>query len=61
MLGCSGMRKAEATRWLAEAKAERGTVTAIIAQKDDLAACVRVQWDNGSESKCLLYMVEVIT
>lgn len=57
-LGCCAARKAEANRWLNEAKAERGTVVELIPQRDDLVAAIRVQWDSGTESKVLPYMLE---
>lgn len=59
MLGCAATRKAEAARWLNEAKAERGVITELLPQQDDLAAAIRVVWDNGIESRCLPYMVEL--
>lgn len=43
--------KSNAKRWLDQALAERGTVTAI------LNPGLAVSWDDGSESTCLSYMV----
>ena len=42
--------------------AERGTITELLPADPSrgVAKGLRVQWDNGSESKCLPYMVEAV-
>ncbi len=55
--------KQRAKEWLDRFEAERGTVVELLPADASrgVSAGVRVQWDNGSESKCLPYMVEVIS
>lgn len=54
-------RKQRAKDWLDSFIAERGTIVELLPADDSrgVAKGVRVQWDNGSESRCLPYMVEV--
>lgn len=55
-------RKSQAKDWLDQAAAERGIVSELLASDPSrgVAAGVRVTWDNGSESRCLPYMVETV-
>lgn len=54
-------RKQSAKRYLETYEAERGTLIEFLPADSSrgVAAGLRVRWDNGSESKCLPYMVEV--
>jgi hypothetical protein len=49
--------KQRAKEWLDRFEAERGTVVELLDGK--FAKGVRVLWDNGAQSDCLPYMVEV--
>lgn len=55
-------RKQRAKEWLDAFVAERGTIIELLPAdpKRGVSAGVRVRWDNGSESKCLPYMVSVV-
>jgi hypothetical protein len=54
-------RKAQAKEWLDRAADERGTITEILAGDEDRGSLpgYRIAWDNGSESRCLPYMVDL--
>lgn len=54
-------RKQSAKDALDRFEAERGTIIELLEADASrgVAKGVRVQWDNGGESKCLPYMVEV--
>jgi hypothetical protein len=53
-------RKSQAKEWLDAAMAERGMVAEILTGDSGRGSLpgLRIVWDNGSESKCLPYMVE---
>jgi len=54
--------KARAKQWLDDAMAERGVVIELLPAdfSRGVSAGLRIHWDNGSESKCLSYMVEAV-
>ena len=62
-LSCGrGPQKSSFLRQLNKQQAERGTVSAILEEDRDRGAAsgLEVTWDDGSVSKCLSYMVELV-
>ncbi len=55
--------KSNAKRAYEDAMAERGTVSAILdADKSrGVSSGLKITWDNGTNSKCLNYMIEKVT